>query len=702
MPFWKNLVAVLALSALTFAQNSAPQKPQQAEKPGVANPTSVIDDKPLAALPYTPSLDVSAMDKSTDPCVDFYAYSCGGWMKKNPIPPDQASWSVYGKMHDDNQRFLWGILDDLAKKTTGRTPTQQKIGDYFASCMDEAAIEKLGASPLKPALDAIAAVKSKKELAALLAQLHMDTTGSGLLFNFGADQDLADSSQIIAFAVDGGLGLPDRDYYTKTDPKSEEIRQKYLAHAQKMLQLIGDSAATAKDESATIMRIETALAKASLTQVEQRDPHNLFHKMDRKQLQALTPDFDWNVYLTRIGIPDVKTFNVTQPKFYEEVERQIQSESLQDLKLYLRWHVISANASYLSSPFVKQNFDFYGHTLRGVEQMPARWKRCVRQVDNQLGEALGQEFVSRTFTTKTKQDTVEMTRLIEQAMEDDIKQLTWMGPETKKQALEKLHAIVNKVGYPERWRDYSSVNVRRNDYFGNVHRATIFESKRQLGKIGKPVDRGEWQITPPTVDAYYNPQMNDINFPAGVLQPPLYDPKEDDAPNYGNTGGTIGHELTHGFDDEGRQFDAKGNLRDWWTKEDSAEFEKRAQCVVDQYAQYTVVDDIKINSKLTEGEDVADLGGLVLAYIAWKAATKDKQLETRDGFTPDQRFFIGFAQWDCNNERPENLRANAITNPHSPGKYRINGVVVNMPEFQQAFSCKAGQPMVPENRCRVW
>ena len=702
MPFYKNLVAVLALSALTFAQNSAPQKPQQAEKPGVANPTAVIDDRPLAALPYTPSLDVSAMDKSTDPCVDFYAYSCGGWMKKNPIPPDQASWSVYGKMHDDNQRFLWGILDDLAKKTTGRTPTQQKIGDYFASCMDEAAIEKLGAAPLKPALDAIAAVKSKKELAALLAQLHMDTTGSGLLFNFGADQDLADSSQIIAFAVDGGLGLPDRDYYTKTDPKSEEIRQKYLAHAQKMLQLIGDSAATAKDESATIMRIETALAKASLTQVEQRDPHNLFHKMDRKQLQALTPDFDWNVYLTRIGIPDVKTFNVTQPKFYEEVARQIQNESLQDLKLYLRWHVISANASYLSSPFVKQNFDFYGHTLRGVEQMPARWKRCVRQVDNQLGEALGQEFVSRTFTTKTKQDTVEMTRLIEQAMEDDIKQLTWMGPETKKQALEKLHAIVNKVGYPERWRDYSSVNVRRNDYFGNVHRATIFESKRQLGKIGKPVDRGEWQITPPTVDAYYNPQMNDINFPAGVLQPPLYDPKEDDAPNYGNTGGTIGHELTHGFDDEGRQFDAKGNLRDWWTKEDSAEFEKRAQCVVDQYAQYTVVDDIKINSKLTEGEDVADLGGLVLAYIAWKAATKDKQLETRDGFTPDQRFFIGFAQWDCNNERPENLRANAITNPHSPGKYRINGVVVNMPEFQQAFSCKAGQPMVPENRCRVW
>ncbi|HET9364439.1 MAG TPA: M13 family metallopeptidase, partial [Candidatus Angelobacter sp.] len=500
----------------------------------------------------------------------------------------------------------------------------------------------------------------------------------------------------------GGLGLPDRDYYTKTDAKSEEIRQKYVQHVQNMLQLLGDAPATAKSESQKIMEIETALAKASLTRVEQRDPHNLFHKMDRKQLQALTPSFDFDTYLKAGGIGQVNTFNVTEPKFFQEVEHQLQNNSLDDLKTYLRWHMVNAEAPFLSSAFVKENFDFNSHTLHGVEQIPPRWKRCVRLTDRQLGEALGQEFVNRAFSQQTKASTLQMTKQIEQAMQEDIEQLTWMSPETKKQALEKLHAVVNKIGYPDKWRDYSSVDIKRGDFLGNVQRATLFEAKRQLAKIGKPLDRGEWGMTPPTVNAYYNPQMNDINFPAGVLQPPLYDPKEDDAPNYGNTGGTIGHELTHGFDDEGRQFDAKGNLRDWWTKEDGAEFEKRAQCIVDQYAQYTIVDDIKINSKLTEGEDVADLGGLILAYMAWKMQTKGQQLENRDGFTPDQRFFIGYAQWACENERPENLRANAITNEHSPGKYRVNGLMVNIPEFQQAFSCKAGQPMVRENRCRVW
>ncbi|HEV8492742.1 MAG TPA: M13 family metallopeptidase [Candidatus Angelobacter sp.] len=703
MRFFKHLsAAVLFFSLALFTCSAQDQPAQKPEKPGVANPVVVIDDKPVTALPYTPSLDVPSMDKSADPCVDFYQYTCGGWMKNNPIPADQASWSVYGKLTVDNQRFLWGILDELAKKTAGRTPTQQKIGDYFGACMDEAAVEKLGAAPLKPALDAIAALKSKKDLAALLGREHLTNATQDLLFGFGSDQDFADSSQVIAFAVAGGLGLPDRDYYTKPEPKSEEIRQKYLAHVQKMLELLGDQPATAKREAATIMQIETALAKASLTRVEQRDPHNLFHKMDRKQLQALTPDFDWNTYLKTAGIDQASTFNVTEPKFYQELDRQIQTNSLDDLKTYLRWHIASANAPYLSSKFVNQHFDFYSHTLRGVEQIAPRWKRCVRLVDGQLGEALGQEFVSRAFSQQTKQSTLKMTKLIEQAMEDDINQLTWMGPETKKQALEKLHAVVNKIGYPDKWRDYSSVEIKRADFVGNVQRATMFESRRELAKIGKPLDRGEWGMTPPTVNAYYNPQMNDINFPAGVLQPPLYDPKLDDAPNYGNTGGTIGHELTHGFDDQGRQFDAKGNLRDWWTKEDGEQFEKRAQCIVDQYAGYTIVDDIKINSKLTEGEDVADLGGLILAYIAWKVDTQGKQLENRDGFTPDQRFFIGYAQWACENQRPENLRANAITNEHSPGKYRVNGLMVNVPEFQQAFSCKAGQPMVRENRCRVW
>jgi len=673
-----------------------------AEKPGVANPTIDIEDKPINALPYTPSLDVNSMDKSADPCVDFYQYTCGGWMKNNPIPADQARWSVYGKLYEDNQRFLWGILDDLSRKTSGRNATQQKIGDYFGACMNETAVEKLGASPLKPDLDAINAIKSKAELPALLARLHMVERGSGTLFGFGSNQDFADSSSVIAFATAGGIGLPDRDYYFKTDAKSVELRQKYVAHIQKMMELVGDKPEVAKQEAARIMEIETALAKATLTRVEQRDPYKLFHKVDFKGLQAMTPSFNWATYIKNIGLPAQGTFNVTQPAFYKELETQLKTDNLADIKTYLRWHTIHSAAPYLSSAFVNENFDFFSKTLRGVPQLRPRWKRCTSLVDQQLGEALGQEFVSRAFSADLKQRTLTMTKQIEHSMEEDIDQLNWMSPETKTKALEKLHSVVNKIGYPDKWRDYSSVNIKPNDFLGNAQRATVFESKRQLAKIGKPLDRGEWNMTPPTVNAGYDPQMNDINFPAGVLQPPLYDAKIDDAPNYGNTGGTIGHELTHGFDDEGRQFDARGNLKDWWTKQDAENFNSRAECVVDQYAQYVVVDDIKINSKLTEGEDVADLGGLILAWMAWKDQTANQHLESREGLTPEQRFFVGYAQWACENNRPEDLRANAITDPHSPGKYRVNGLVVNMPEFQKAFSCKAGQPMVKENRCRVW
>jgi endothelin-converting enzyme/putative endopeptidase len=424
--------------------------------------------------------------------------------------------------------------------------------------------------------------------------------------------------------------------------------------------------------------------------------------MTRAELQKLTPDFDWTAYLKASGAAEVQELNVTEPKFFERLNAELKAHSLADWKTYLRWHTARAKSPYLSQKFVDEDFEFNRKTLRGVTEQLPRWRKCVQWVDRDLGEALGQEFVRRTFTPDTKKKALLMTQQIEQAMDEDIQSLPWMSPETKRQALAKLHGIRNKIGYPDKWRDYSSIDIRRPDFYGNVVRSLTFESRRQLAKIGKPLDRSEWGMTPPTVNAYYDPQMNDINFPAGVLQPPLYDPRMDDAPNYGNTGATIGHELTHGFDDEGRQFDVRGNLHDWWTGQDAEQFNSRVQCIKDQYKQYVVVDDIHINSDLTAGEDVADLGGTLLAYMAWKKETEGKRLQPSQGFTPDQRFFIGMAQWVCNNERPENLRLRAATDPHSPGEYRINGVVSNMPEFQKAFGCKPGQPMVREKACRVW
>ena len=647
-------------------------------------------------------MDVSAMDRTADPCTDFFRYSCGTWIKKNPIPPDQARWDVYSKLEEDNERFLWGILEQASKPEGPRSAVETEIGDYYHACMDEPAVEKAGAAPLKTELDEIAALKSLRDLPAYLGRQHLTLFGDHMLFGFGSNQDYADSSRVISFASAGGLGLPDRDYYEKTDAKSEEIRLKYVEHVQKMFELTGEPRQAAMADARTVMDIETALAKASLTRVDKRDPYKLFHKMTRAQFASLTPGFAWQTYFMALKVPDTSVINVTEPAFYKELQTQLQTRSLADWKTYLRWHLVHAKAPYLSVAFVDANFDFFNKYLRGVEEMPPRWKRCVRRVDQDLGEALGQVFVQKTFGPDTKQRAQMMTKDVETAMESEIRQLPWMGDQTKRRALEKLHALVNKIGYPDKWRDYSSIKIARDDYFGNVERATVFENRRELAKIGKPVDRTEWQMTPPTVNAYYDPQMNDINFPAGVLQPPLFDPKMDDAPNYGNTGATIGHELTHGFDDEGRQFDAKGNLKDWWTKNDATEFEKRAKCVSDQYSQYTIVDDIKINGKLTLGEDVADLGGTFLAYLAWKNATKSQDLKPVDGFTPDQRFFIGMAQWACGDERPENKRLGAITNPHSPNEYRINGVVSNMPDFGKAFSCRVGQPMVREEPCKVW
>jgi len=651
-------------------------------------------------MPYSPSLDVTSLDRTVDPCVDFYQFSCGGWIKKNPIPADQASWSVYGKLANDNQQFLWGILEDDAK-AKNRTPVQQKVGDYFAACQDTARIDALGDKPLLPAFKKIEGFKTREELIAGLAAFDNSHMGT-YFFNSGANQDEADSSTMIVATGAGGLGLPDRDYYVKTDDKNAKIREQYVAYVEQILTLSGEPAERAKADAAAIMRIETALAKASLTRVERRDPHNTYHMMPIADLAAIAPAINWQDYFAAHGAPGVARLNVGQPAFMKAVQAELTGEPVESLRAYLRFHVLLAAAPYLGHPFEQANFDFFSKTLRGVPAMPPRWKTCTRGVDRNLGEALGQEFVKRTFSADTKAKTQLMTEQIETAMQHEIENLDWMSPATKQEALRKLHAIRNKIGYPEHWRDYSALEVKPDDYFGDVLRASLFESARQWHKLGKPVDLTEWNMTTPTVNAYYNDQMNDINFPAGVLQPPLYDPKEDDAPNYGNTGATIGHELTHAFDDEGRQFDSKGNLRDWWTPEDAAGFETRINCVRDQYAGYVIVDDIHINSKLTSGEDVADIGGTLLAYIAWKKQTEGMTLTDADGFTPDQRFFVGMAQWACENQRPENLRVSALTNPHSPGYARINGVVSNLPEFQKAFSCKAGQPMVHTPTCRVW
>jgi len=659
-------------------------------------------DAPITELPYTPGLDVKAMDRSADPCGDFYQYACGGWIKANPIPSDQSKWEVYSKLTQDNLRFLWGILDQLAKAKSGRNAAQQKIGDYFGACMDEAAVEKLGTRPIAPLLAKVDGLKSRRDLPALLGELHLVTGDSGLLFGFGSNQDFENSNQVIGFVGSGGLGLPDRDYYLLDDERHKEIRARYAEHVARMLALLGDAEPAAREGAQRIMRLEAALARATLSRVDQRDPYKLFNKFDYAKLRALTPAFDWDAYFKGLGFARKGGFNVTEPAFFRELDQRLAADSLDDIKVYLRWHVAHAMAPYLSTAFVNENFAFYGKALRGVPELKPRWKRCVALVDSQLGEALGQEFVRRTFGPEVRARTLRMTRQIEQAMEEDIRSLDWMSESTKRNALEKLHALVNKIGYPDKWRDYGSVAVKPDDFFGNVVRAQRFESRRDLAKIGKPVDRSEWFMTPPSVSAYYNPQVNDINFAAGILQPPLFDPKMDDAPNYGNTGGTIGHELTHGFDDEGRKYDARGNLRDWWTPQDDASYEKRAQCVADQFSTYTIVDDIKINGKLTNGEDIADLGGLILAWMAWKAETRDKKLEPIEGLTPEQRFFVGNAQWACGSERPESLRVKALTDPHSPLKYRVNGLMANMPQFEAAFSCKPGQPMAPVNRCRVW
>jgi putative endopeptidase len=664
--------------------------------------SALAQNGPAQSGPAQPSLGFSTanMDMTANPCIDFYQYACGTWTANNPIPADQSSWGTFNELVDRNLAVLRGILDKASVDDPKRSAVEQKIGDFYASCMDEPAINMLGIKPLEPELKRIDAINSKAAILDALVQLHLD--GVGVFFNFSSEPDAKNSTQMIAGADQGGLGLPDRDYYLKDDPKSVKLRQQYVAHVQKMLELAGESAAKAAADARVVLRIETDLAKGSLDLVSRRDPNQVYHKMSVKELAALSPSIDWPKYFAAMGAPSFTDLDVSVPDFFKTLNTVLTQSNLAGLKTYLRWHLIHSQAHFLAKAFVDENFHFFGQTLTGAQELQPRWKRCVRATDSDLGFALGQKYVEQAFPPEAKARVLSMVQEIETMMGEDLRSLDWMTPATKEQALIKLRGVTNKIGYPDKWRDYSKVNIVRGQAVGNDERATEFEVHRALDKIGHPVDHGEWEMTPPTVNAYYNPQENNINFPAGILQPPFFDNRMDAAVNYGAIGSVMGHELTHGFDDEGRQFDAEGNLRNWWTPEDAAEFEKRAECFVKEYSAFTPVDDVHLNGKLTLGENTADNGGVHLSFMALMKSLEGKSQAKIDGFTPQQRFFLGYSQVWCQNVRPETARLWAQTDGHSPGRDRVNGVLGNMPEFREAFACHAGQPMVHAPACRVW
>ena len=671
---------------------------------------------PSASTPKLEHFDVNMIDKSLDPCQDFYQYACSKWNAANPIPPDQVVWGTGSGLQYWNENILREALQKAAAQTSNRTDYEQKIGDYWAACMDESGIETAGTRDLKLGLERVDQMKSKSQLADQVAHLHETNPGAwqaddnqtrAALLGFGQQQDFEDATKVVAAIDQGGLGLPSRDFYIKDDAKSKEIRSQYETHISKMLTLSGESAQQADADAKTIIAIETAMAQAQMDNVARRDPKNLNNKMSLEQVQALTPSFDWKHYIEVVAAPPSSPhYLVMSPEFFRSLEPLIQQHSVDDWKVYLRWHLVHGSAPYLSKAFVDENWNFYSHTLNGAKEQLPRWRRCVRAADRDLGMALGEAYVSVAFPPESKQRTVALVHDVEHALDQDISSVDWMQPVTKDQAKIKLHAIEDKIGYPDHWRNYSSVKITRTSYLGNVHQATVFEFHRQLAKIGKPVDREEWGMTPPTINAYYDPQLNSINFPAGILQPPFFDNNMEDVVNYGAIGMVIGHELTHGFDDQGRKFDAQGNLRDWWTPADAKAYEQRGECIADQYTQEIPEAGVKQNGHLTQGEDTADNGGLRLSFMAVtnKLQSQGKALDAKeaDGWTPRQKFFLSFANSWCEQVRPEFMRTLVLTNPHSIPKYRVNNVVSNMPEFQEAFSCKKGTTMVRANQCRVW
>jgi putative endopeptidase len=707
------LVVAVATAQTPQSPQSAPQKPDLSSTKKPANAKTDSGSTTPAANPTTaagsaapehpaPKFDIANIDKTIDPCVDFYQFACGNWLKNNPIPADQPAWLSFAEVYEHNLLVLRQILEKAAANDPARNAVTQKIGDFYASCMDEAGANKAGATPLKPELDRIAAVKDKTQMIEVMA--HEQLIGPNPLLGFGATPDLHNAELTIASVDQSGLSLPDRDYYLKDDAPTLAIRKAFVEHMRKDFMLIGQSPEQAAKSADTVLKIETDLAKAYMERTLRRDPKNRDHKMTVAQAEAIAPNFHLDRYFAVSGAPAFTELNVGNPDFFKGVNPVIESTSLDEWKTYMTWQMVSNAAGWLSDDFVQEDFKFQ-QAITGQKELQVRWKRCVNATDGSLGEALGQPYVDATFGAEGKARMLKMVDALEHSLKGDITSLPWMTETTKKEALIKLAAIRNKIGYPDKWRDYSKLKIARGDMIGNLYRASEFESNRQLQKIGKPVDKLEWGMSPPTVNAYYSGSHNEIVFPAGILQPPFFDRTLDDPINMGGIGLVIGHELTHGFDDQGRKFDPKGNLRDWWTPEDGKEFEQRASCVADEYSSFTAVDDLKLNGRLTLGENTADNGGARIALMALHdlmAQSKQDPDKKVDGYTPDQRFFLGFGRVWCQNTTPELSRMLVRVDPHSPGKWRVNGVVRNMPEFQKAFGCKAGQPMVPENACHVW
>jgi len=680
----------------------------------VAGPNPNPPD-PSTEMPKMERFNPDQVEKALDPCNDFFEYACKKWNQANPIPPDQAGWGTFNSLAIWNVAAVHNTLEESAA-AQAPTPVEKQVGSYYSSCMDEDAINKAGIAPLKPALDRIDGLKNKNDLPAVVASLHqiirpanlnfIDAAYPGILFGVYSSPDYDDARVMLATLDQSGMGLPSREFYLNDDDKSKQIRGKYVKYISSLLQLSGEPQSKADADSQIILSMETSLAKAAMEIIPRRDPKNVNNKMSLKQVQAVTPSFNWNQYLSAMHTQAQPNYLVTAPDFFRGVEKLIASESLDHWKAYLRFSILRMEASSMSQPFVEANFDFFSRTLSGAQQIQPRWRRCSIYADADLGEAVGQAYVTKYFPPESKERMLKMVKAIREALDEDIDSLTWMSPATKKLAHEKLNAQVDKIGYPDHWRNYSSVDIKRDDFLGNVQRASKFEIERRLAQAGKPADRALWGMTPPTVNAYEDAQTNTINFPAGILPPPFFELSQIDAVNVGGIGMVIGHEIIHGYDDQGRKFDKDGNLKDWWTKDDAASYDERGKCISDEYTQQVPEAGVKQNGKLSLGEDTADNGGIHIALAGLESTLKanGKTLESPagNGLTQEQSFFLSFANIWCGANRPEAARTAVMTQGHSLNRYRVNNVIANVNEFAHAFGCKTGQPMVHQNACRVW